>query len=63
MAVTPWRWLVSSDWPPLPGKDFAKQIDFSTPQSCMAEMQDCSQGLAYLDHIFGRIVSCPFNAL
>ncbi len=33
-----------------------KQIDLSNVHACQSEMQDCSRGLAYLDHLFGQIV-------
>lgn len=39
-----------------------KQIDLSNVHACQSEMQDCSRGLAYLDHIFGRAVDALSEA-
>lgn len=42
-----------------------KEIDLSNIHACQSEMQDCSRGLAYLDHIYGQVIddlsACELN--
>lgn len=44
----------ASTWLPIPAS-FGS--DLLSVQGCQQEIQDCSRGLAYLDHIFGIVLS------